>query len=109
MGCFETYDYDRLKEQPLQQIWRDHLLAGIHKEVGDFEEGYFVFLYPRGNYACLASHWNYVDKLANEDSFLSWTVEEVLETIKKHTDQPWPDLVWDRYLDFEKIDQRLDK
>lgn len=107
MGCFIDYRYDWLKEQPLQQIWRDHLLVGIHKEVDGFQEGYFVFLYPCKNYACLAALWNYQDVLSDEDSFLHWTIEEVLEAIKDHTDQEWPDLIWDRYLDFGKVDKRL--
>ncbi len=104
MGCFDTDKYDDLKKQPLQQIWRDHLLAGIHMEVDGFEEGYFVFLYPRDNLAC---SWNiqlYEDLLSNEDSFIQWTVEDVLESIKQHSDKEWPDLVADRYLNFDKID-----
>ena len=45
MGCFKESNREDLKDQPLQQIWRDHLLAGIHRIADGFEEGFFVFLY----------------------------------------------------------------
>ena len=52
MACFNSESIDRLKTKPLQQIWRDHLLAGAHRSVDGFDEGIFVFLYPQGNTAC---------------------------------------------------------
>ena len=49
MGCFKESNREDLKVQPLQQVWRDHLLAGIHRIADGFEEGFFVFLYPEKN------------------------------------------------------------
>ena len=38
MNCFKETSLERLKRQPLQQIWRDHLLAGIHRIANGFEK-----------------------------------------------------------------------
>ncbi|MGB2963678.1 MAG: hypothetical protein WBB69_06795 [Anaerolineales bacterium] len=103
MGCFKIHHLSKLREQPLQQIWRDHLLAGIHKHVDDFDEGAFVFLYPRENLHCAEAVQTYQEKLSNTDSFLTWTLEDVAETIQLHSEQEWINLFIDRYLDFSKI------
>jgi len=46
MGCFRGDARDRLLCQPLQQVWRDHLLAGSLLARREFSEGCFVFLHP---------------------------------------------------------------
>jgi len=48
MGCFSE-DRGLLKASPLQQIWRDHLLAGITRIEGGYDDGMFVMLYPQNN------------------------------------------------------------
>ena len=52
MGCFKPDRLDDLKSQPLQQLWRDHLLTGSLLLEDDFDDGFFVFLYPEGNNHC---------------------------------------------------------
>ena len=47
MGCFRKNALDRLgQDTRLQQIWRDHLLAGSHllRTEDGFEDGFFVLL-----------------------------------------------------------------
>lgn len=53
MECFRDDARETLRTKPLQQIWRDHLLAGslLHLE-SCFAEGRFVFLYPQANIHC---------------------------------------------------------
>lgn len=103
MGCFKESSRKHLKEQPLQQIWRDHLLAGIHRIADGFEEGFFVFLYPGKNTHCSSAIADYERGLTNTNTFASWTIESVASEIKRHTDDLWIDRFIDRYLAFEKI------
>ena len=103
MGCFDQQSIKNLERQPLQQVWRDHMLAGIHKIVNDFEEGFFVFLYPRGNNHCSRAVTRYREHLTNSDTFIVWTLESVANVIKESTSDGWIDSFVDRYLDFEKL------
>ena len=103
MGCFKESNREDLKDQPLQQIWRDHLLAGIHRIADGFEEGFFVFLYPQKNTHCSSAVADYERCLTNTDTFASWTIESVAGAIKRCTDDPWIDLFINRYLAFEKV------
>ena len=103
MGCFKESNREGLKDQPLQQIWRDHLLAGIHRIADGFEEGFFVFLHPEKNPHCSSAVADYKRCLTNADTFASWTIESVAGAIKRCTDDPWIDLFINRYLAFEKV------
>ena len=103
MDCFEGSHLEALKKQPLQQIWRDHMLAGIHKIVDGFEEGIFVFLYPEANTYCAEAITTYRQCLTNDYTFRSWTLEGVVDAIKRSTDDGWIDLFVDRYLNYDKL------
>ena len=103
MKCFYEDSLEYLEKQPLQQIWRDHMLAGIHKIVNEFEEGFFVFLYPDGNTHCSDAVAKYQECLTNQQTFTTWTLESVASAIKSETTDEWIDLFVDRYLDFAKI------
>ena len=103
MDCFETANLDELGAQPLQQIWRDHMLAGIHKIQNKFDEGIFVFLYPEKNKHCSEAMEKYKRCLTSTDTFAEWTIESVANQVKQATDDDWIDLFTDRYLDFNKI------
>lgn len=109
MGCFDPDQYPKLKNQPLQQIWRDHLLAGIHKKVDGFEEGYFVFLFPEKNLACQSAINSYKECLVDPASMLAWTVEDVISTIQEFTNEEWVENFIDRYLNFPKIDRMINE
>ena len=103
MNCFKETSLEDLKGQPLQQIWRDHLLAGIHRIANGFEEGFFVLLHPEGNTHCSEAITRYRECLTDTDTFASWTLESVVSAIKRCADDDWIDLFIDRYLNFEKI------
>jgi hypothetical protein len=89
MGCFRCECLGRLKSQPLQQIWRDHLLAGSLLGNGDFGDGFFVFLYPRDNPHCAQAVSGYQDCLLDRDTFVAWTLEGVTDAIKQCTRAEW--------------------
>ena len=103
MGCFREDRRDDLKRQPLQQIWRDHLLAGSLLAANDFSDGFFVFLYPRGNGHCSNAVEEYLSCLTNTQSFVPWKLETVCEAIQSAAQTTWIESFIDRYLRFEKL------
>jgi len=102
MGCFLPEARARLKERPLQQIWRDHLLVGAHQLVDGFDDACFVFLYPEGNTACERAVRQYADCLSEHLSFQPWTLESLHGRLLEHSDVDWLRLFHERYLSFEK-------
>ncbi|MEA3309751.1 MAG: hypothetical protein U9Q70_09610 [Chloroflexota bacterium] len=103
MGCFKQKRLRDLRDQPLHQIWRDHLLAGSLRAEDDYEDGFFVFLYPEGNRRCRNAQLAYQDSLLDNDTFLAWTLEKVTTVIKRHTRSAWIDDFVERYLNFDKL------
>jgi hypothetical protein len=103
MGCFKRERLGDLRVQPLQQIWRDHLLAGSLYAEGDSMDGFFVFLYPESNQHCHRAQRAYQDCLLDNDTFLAWTLEDVSAAVQRHTHSAWIDRFADRYLNFDKL------
>ena len=107
MGCFLPERMDDVRHRPLEQIWRDHLLAGALRQVDGFDDGLFVFLHPEGNTACAGVVGDYQGCLADTDTFSAWTLGQVVTTLRRHTDAPWVSALHQRYLDFDRIDRLL--
>ena len=107
MGCFREGCRDALRAKPLQQIWRDHLLAGSLMLADGFDGGVFVFLSPAGNEACNRAVAAYRDCLVSGRTFEHWTAESVVSAIREYCSEAWVGTLWDRYLDFAKVDDRL--
>lgn len=106
MGCFKN-DYKPLKHSPLQQIWRDHLLAGITRLADNYDDGLFVTLYPKDNTHVAKVLSAYRTCLTDEETFASWTLEEFVRVLQENAKAPWITAFTDRYLAFEKIDKLL--
>lgn len=98
MGCFEPSARERLRARPLQQIWRDHLLAGSLLQAGDFERGRFVFLYPSENKRCAAAVADYAETLTDKTTLATWTLESVVAALRGVTAEPWVHHFGERYL-----------
>lgn len=103
MGCFQPETAPLLRQQPLQQIWRDHLLAGAHLHADKLDDGLFAFLYPKGNSHCGEAIEGYRACLSGEHTFAVWTLEDVLAAIRQHSTADWSTFVYDRYLNFSKL------
>ena len=109
-GVFEMTNLPRLKEKPLQQIWRDHLLAlSMFITNDDYAVGDFIYLYPSDNSYCDVGVEAYKTTLngLGETYFKPLTTEKIVETIKSHCADRWIEEFEDRYLDFGKIDKQL--
>jgi hypothetical protein len=109
MGCFKDSCLDVLQLSPLEQIWRDHLLAGslLYSPKDGFKDGFYVFLFPKDNLHCQEAVKQYKQYLTIDRTFQSWTLESVAEAIKQNTEKKWIDEVIDRYLNFGKIESVL--
>lgn len=103
MGCFKPEASERLREKPLQQIWRDHLLAGSVKSQDAYADAAFVFLYPRDNARCEAAVAHYGDCLSDTGTFIPWTLKTVVEALEAEADTVWVKSFINRYLAFEKL------
>lgn len=108
MACFAPDAVDTLKSEPLQQIWRDHLLAGISREVDKYDDAMFVMLYPADNEHVRNAVTAYRHCLTDTSSFSDWTLEDITRLIRAHSTPEWNDRFIDRYLSFEKIETQLD-
>ena len=104
MGCFKAASMPLLRSKPLQQVWRDHMLAGSLLLAGGYEDGFFVFLHPKDNMSCREAVDRYQGCLTNEQSFAAWQLEGVIDALKQHTNGEWVDQLADRYVAFEKLE-----
>ena len=95
-----------LRQKPLQQIWRDHLLAGslFLDRPSSYDDGAFVFLYPAQNLACADAIAEYAACLTSKESLIVWTLEEVVATLRAATGAAWVEAVADRYLGFHRLE-----
>jgi hypothetical protein len=97
---FPASSIDKLKQTPLQQIWRDHLLSIATMK--DYDEGFFVFLFPSQNKECQIAVDNYIQQLntANEEKngFYSRHLDEFITTLKQLHKADWTTELEERYL-----------
>jgi hypothetical protein len=107
MACFHAQSRESLLASPLQQIWRDHLLTGITREVDGYDDALFVMLYPEENYECSRAVASYTACLSDQSSFAGWTLEAFVSALKANSVAPWIELFADRYLRFDKLDSRI--
>jgi len=105
-GCFLDHRLSALRSQPLQQIWRDHLLACSVLQHGDYNEGAFVFLYPCDNLHCASAVQDYRACLTKADTFVAWTLEDAWEAARSSLGTEWGTLFFERYLDFDRVMQQ---
>ncbi len=105
MGCYKADCLARLHRKPLQQFWRDHLLAGsmLCDDRSGYSEGAFVVLYPEGNPYCRSAIREYRECLCDTATFDAWTLEEFVGALRRSTQAAWVEELW-RYLDFDLVE-----
>jgi hypothetical protein len=97
---FNRNSIEFLKEIPLSQIWRDHLLSLSHLK--DYDEGFFVFLFPKGNCHCQNGVNENKKHLASEDKensgFYPRHLEGFIQTLRRIHNADWTKELEERYL-----------
>ncbi len=103
---FDMSKLEELKERPIQQIWRDHLLTlSLFVTNQDYQVGDFIYLYPKDNENCKYGIEKYTQTFLNskENHFKPLTIEELTDTIKRYCKNNWINDFENRYLRFDKI------
>jgi hypothetical protein len=98
MGCFHPSRLADLRMKPINQLWRDHMLAGSMILAGGSGEGTFVVLYPAENTHAAAAIRKYQTCLADSSTFGSWTLESFVEALEAEDTGSWVGEVRGRYL-----------
>jgi hypothetical protein len=105
MQCFVAERIGGLRRKPVEQLWRDHMLAGamLLDASAGWETGLYAFLYPADNLACHRAVQVYGDHLCDASSFDAITLEALLAALAAESDAEWIGEVRDRYLGWTKI------
>lgn len=104
---FDMSKLEELKGKPVQQIWRDHLLAlSLFITNDDYDIGDFIYLYPKGNKNCGDGIKQYrkIFTDSKEHYFQPLTMERLVEVMKTIFNSEWLQEFEDRYLNFGKLD-----
>ncbi len=99
--------YNILVESNIQQIWRDHLLAGSMFVTNKlYEEGNFMIIYPESNVQCTNAIYKYKDALKPNKTktyFHDITIEKVIKEFENVSQAEWITDFKNRYFSFQKI------
>lgn len=108
MACFRPTCMMKLRQAPLQQLWRDHLLVGsmLNDQALGYTHGSFVFVYPAANAHCRAAVLEYKQCLSDPSTFDAWTIEEMVSILALATPAPWVEELRERYLGFGSLASR---
>jgi hypothetical protein len=100
-----------LRANPLQQFWREHLLAQSMIDNGLYDEGYLVTIAPALNYhvqdAAEAYHAQLREPENGKVRFIYLTLEDVIEVIRL-SDPAHAEALHHRYADFWLVDGALE-
>ncbi len=100
MGVFVPEARARLRQTPLEQLWRDHLLAGsLLLDAGSgFQRGAFAVVYPGANGIVGDAVAAYRACLRDDAGFAAWSLEDVLGAMARSGGGAWVGEVRGRYL-----------
>jgi hypothetical protein len=97
---FKQNSIESLKEIPLSQIWRNHLLSIAHLK--DYDEGFFVFLFPKENSHCQNGVDEYKKHLVSEteeqSGFYARYLDDFIRTLRSLHNTNWAGELEERYL-----------
>ena len=110
-GLFTDPAAAALRTNPLQQLWREHLLAQSMIGNGLYDEGYLVTIAPALNYHVQDAADAYRAHLREPEDgkvrFVNLTLEDVIEAIRL-SDQAHAEALHRRYCDFWLVDGELE-
>ena len=99
-GIFKPNSVDFLRQPPISQIWRDHLLCIATKQ--DYDEGFFVFLYPQKNSHCQNGVDIYkqylISEIEQKTCFYPRYIEDFINTLSIISNAAWVTELKHRYL-----------
>ena len=110
-GVFREPAAQALRGNPLQQLWREHMLSRVMIESGLYDQGRFIVIYPAQNNNCDAAVNSYNTHLASDDpaesGFQSLTLESCLNALRAIGDDEIALALHERYLDFARVERAI--
>ncbi|RAI38146.1 hypothetical protein CH341_28410 [Rhodoplanes roseus] len=106
-NLFINPDDGRLRDNPLQQLWRQHMLAEMARQRGDYDQGAFVVIAPRLNprvERAVHLYSAHLHATLDRTSFGFITLEDFVDSIKAAGLTHAADWVHRRYCDFSDVD-----
>jgi hypothetical protein len=111
VGVFREPAAHALRGNPLQQLWREHMLSRVMIDSGLYDQGRFIVIYPAQNNNCAAAVNAYSTHLSSDDpvvsGFQSVTLETCLDTLRAIGDDGTATALQERYLDFGKVEAAI--
>ena len=111
VGVYRTPDATGLRNAPLQQLWREHLLSRSMIESGLYAKGRFLVIYPEQNNQCASAVHAYQNQLVSEDpeesGFQAVTLDQCVEVFHAIGEHETGDAIHERYLDFGKVERAI--
>ena len=108
-GLFKAPDHAALRVNPLQQLFREHLLAQAAVLRGDYAEAYFVLVAPRHNHLVQNAAGLYASFLARPGKaqvpFVNIELEKVIEAFGWAGREVHALNLWERYCDWWRVDK----
>ncbi|GLI94665.1 PGN_0703 family putative restriction endonuclease [Methylocystis echinoides] len=110
-GLFAEPKEPALRSNPLQQLWREHLLAQSMIDAGLYDEGYFLLIAPALNYHAQEAATAYQAQLCEPAEgrviFANVTLEQAIDAIR-YNDPSHAEALYRRYCDFWAVDGELE-
>jgi hypothetical protein len=105
-GLYKDPDDAALRENPLQQFWRQHMLAAAMVQNGLYSAGRFIVIAPAFNTQVADAVRQYRGHLSNEGpvSFDAVPLESVVAAIRRAGAVEVAELLHDRYCNFDPVD-----
>jgi hypothetical protein len=105
-GLFIDPDAPELRRNPLQQLWRMHMLAQSLLDNELFDEGAFVVIAPRLNDAVQRATRTYANHLTTEPekaTFINLTLEDATDGLAAAGAGAYAQAFRERYIDFTPV------
>lgn len=100
-----------LRGNPLQQLWREHMLCQSMVANGLYDQGRFIVVYPEKNNNCDAAISAYrthlIDGAPSTTGFESITLESCLENLRGIGAEELAENLFRRYLDFGRVEEAI--
>lgn len=107
-GLFKQPDHAALRVNPLQQLFREHLLAQAAVLRGSFAEAHFVLIAPQHNYPvqrAAALYTSFLAKAGKEQvPFIAVDLEHVIEAFGWAGEEAHALDLFDRYTNWQAVD-----
>jgi hypothetical protein len=105
-GLYVEPDDESLRRNPLQSLWRTHMLAQSMVDAELYDRGAFVLIAPRQNREVQRAAQAYAKRLASDErkvAFIKVELEDMIAAIRTAGASDLADALHERYTDFGPI------